>query len=53
LIGNTIENQFIEIGNWNFGSAFTLALAAISLSMIFLYSRLFGLESVYKNQGIQ
>jgi spermidine/putrescine transport system permease protein len=53
MIGNTIENQFIEIGNWNFGSAFTLALAAISLSMIFLYSRLFGLESVYKNQGIQ
>ena len=52
MIGNTIENQFIEIGNWNFGSAFTLALAAISLSMIFLYSRLFGLDSVYKNQGI-
>ena len=52
MIGNTIENQFIEIGNWNFGSAFTLALAAISLAMIFLYSRLFGLDSVYKNQGI-
>jgi spermidine/putrescine transport system permease protein len=52
MIGNTIENQFIEIGNWNFGSAFTLALAAISLAMIFLYSRLFGLEPVYKNRGI-
>jgi spermidine/putrescine transport system permease protein len=52
MIGNTIESQFIEIGNWNFGSAFTLALAAISLAMIFLYSRLFGLDSVYKNQGI-
>jgi len=52
MIGNTIESQFIEIGNWNFGSAFTLALAAISLAMIFLYSRLFGLESVYRNQGI-
>jgi spermidine/putrescine transport system permease protein len=52
MIGNTIENQFIEIGNWNFGSAFTLALAAISLAMIFLYSKLFGLESVYKNRGI-
>lgn len=52
MIGNIIESQFIEVGNWNFGSAFTLALAAISLAMIFLYSRLFGLESVYKNQGI-
>jgi spermidine/putrescine transport system permease protein len=52
MIGNTIESQFIEIGNWNFGSAFTLALAAISMAMIFLYSRLFGLGSVYKNQGI-
>lgn len=52
MIGNIIENQFMEVGNWNFGSAFTLALAAISLAMIFLYSKLFGLESIYKNQSI-
>ena len=52
MIGNIIENQFIEVGNWNFGSAFTLTLALISLAMIFIYSRLFGLKSIYKNQGI-
>jgi len=51
MIGNIIENQFTEVGNWNFGSAFTLTLAVISLIMIFIYSKIFGLQSVYKNQG--
>lgn len=52
MIGNIIESQFLEVGNWNFGSAFTLALAFISLLMIFFYSRLFGLQSIYKNQEL-
>ncbi len=52
MIGNIIESQFLEVGNWNFGSAFTLTLAFISLAMIFFYSKLFGLQSIYKNQEL-
>ena len=31
LIGNLIENQFISVGDWNFGSAISLLLAGIIL----------------------
>ena len=31
LIGNLIENQFISVGNWNFGSAISIILAFIIL----------------------
>ena len=31
LIGNLIENQFITVGEWNFGSAISLLLAAVIL----------------------
>lgn len=31
LIGNLIENQFISVGNWNFGSAISIILAVIIL----------------------
>lgn len=34
LLGNLIENQFIAIGNWNFGSAISLILAVIILLTI-------------------
>lgn len=34
LIGNLIENQFISVGNWNFGSAISLLLAAVILIAI-------------------
>ncbi len=34
LIGNLIENQFISIGDWNFGSAISLLLAAVILLAI-------------------
>lgn len=53
LIGNIIENQFSKVGNWNFGSAFTIAIAVMSIAMILLYSKIFGIESIYKNRGIQ
>jgi len=37
LIGNVIEQQFLVIGNWSFGSAVSvLMLALILLSMVFL-----------------
>lgn len=34
LIGNLIEEQFISVGDWNFGSAISLILAAAILIMI-------------------
>jgi len=34
LIGNLIEKQFIEVGDWNFGSAVSLVLALIILFSI-------------------
>ena len=50
MIGNIIENQLLHIGDWNFGSAFTLALAGLSIALILLYSKIFGLESIYRNR---
>ena len=34
LIGNLIENQFISIGDWNFGSSISVILAVIILAMM-------------------
>lgn len=34
LIGNLIENQFISVGDWNFGSAISLLLAVVILLAI-------------------
>jgi len=50
MIGNIIENQLLRVGDWNFGSAFTLALAGLSIALILFYSRIFGLESIYRNR---
>ncbi len=40
LIGNLIENQFVSVGDWNFGSAISLILATIILMVIRLMKRL-------------
>jgi ABC-type spermidine/putrescine transport system permease subunit I len=45
-----VENQFSHIGNWNFGSAFTLTLAVLSIVLILFYSKIFGLETIYKSR---
>ena len=34
LIGNLIENQFISVGDWNFGSAISVILAIVILFMM-------------------
>lgn len=52
MIGNMIENQFNQVGNWNVGSAFTISLAVLSIVLVLFYSRIFGLESIYRNRGI-
>ena len=50
MIGNMIENQFYHVGDWNFGSAFTISLAALSIVLVLFYSRIFGIESIYRNR---
>ncbi len=34
LIGNVIENQFITVGEWNFGSAISMIIAAIMMLLM-------------------
>lgn len=34
LIGNLIENQFITVGEWNFGSAISMIMAVIMMVMM-------------------
>jgi ABC-type spermidine/putrescine transport system permease subunit I len=51
MIGNMIENQFNMVGNWNVGSAFTLSLAVLSIILVLFYSKIFGLESIYRSRS--
>ena len=34
LVGNLIENQFITVGEWNFGSAISMIMAIIMMLMM-------------------
>lgn len=36
LIGNVIENQFINVGEWNFGSAISMIIAVIMMASMWL-----------------
>ena len=36
LIGNLIENQFITVGEWNFGSAMSMIMAAVMMLLMML-----------------
>ena len=36
LIGNMIENQFITVGEWNFGSAISMIMAAVMMLLMML-----------------
>ena len=40
LIGNVIENQFITVGEWNFGSTISMIMAAIMMLSMYLVRRL-------------
>jgi len=35
LIGNVIENQFITVGEWNFGSAISIIMAAVMMALMY------------------
>ena len=39
LIGNVIENQFITVGEWNFGSAISMIMAAIMMLSMYIVRR--------------
>lgn len=39
LIGNLIENQFITVGEWNFGSAISMIMAAVMMLLMMLVRR--------------
>lgn len=40
LIGNVIENQFITLGEWNFGSAISMIMAVIIMISMYVTRRL-------------
>ncbi len=40
LIGNVIENQFITVGEWNFGSSISLIMALIMMATMYLIRKL-------------
>ena len=40
LIGNVIENQFITVGEWNFGSSISLIMALIMMGTMYVIRRL-------------
>ena len=40
LIGNLIENQFITVGEWNFGSAISIIMAAVMMLLMMLVKKL-------------
>ena len=46
LIGNLIENQFITVGEWNFGSAISMIMAAIMMLLMMTVRKL-----ELRNQG--
>ena len=46
LIGNMIENQFITVGEWNFGSAISMIMAIIMMLMMMAVRKV-----ELKNQG--
>lgn len=40
LIGNLIENQFITVGEWNFGSAISMIMAAIMMLLMMIVRKM-------------
>ena len=40
MIGNVIENQFITVGEWNFGSAISMIMAMIMMLLMMLVRKL-------------
>ena len=47
LIGNLIENQFITVGEWNFGSAISMIMAVVMMVLMMLVKKV----EVHNNGG--
>ena len=48
LIGNMIENQFITVGEWNFGSAISMIMAVIMMLLMMAVRKI-----EIRNQGVK
>lgn len=46
MIGNLIKNQFTTAKNWPFGAAISLVLIAVTLLVLYLYSRIGDLDDL-------
>ena len=51
LIGNVIENQFITVGEWNFGSSISLIMALIMMGTMYVIRRLDAYAAVGRKEG--
>lgn len=52
MIGNVIENQFITVGEWNFGSAISMIMAVIIMLSMYVTRRLDkGDDAAHKKGG--
>lgn len=40
LIGNLIENRFLQFGDWGYGSAIAIILSAVIMAMVFITKKL-------------
>ena len=52
LIGNVIENQFITVGEWNFGSAISIIMAAIMMLCMYLARAIERKNSTVETEGL-
>lgn len=51
MIGNIIENQFITVGEWNFGSAISMIMALIIMASMFLTRKFDNGKSIARKKG--
>lgn len=50
LIGNVIENQFITVGEWNFGSAISVIMAAVMMLSMYLVRKIENVNAREKDE---
>jgi len=51
LIGNVIENQFITVGEWNFGSAISMIMACIIMISMYITRKLDKSDDAIRKRG--
>lgn len=48
MLGNLITRQYLTVGNWPYASAATISLMSISLIVMFVIFKLFGVRRLYE-----